>query len=208
MYWYVSRAKVEALAQARRKPIALKGFGLKLKSPVFEVSADMALDDRVNRDLRWVREHFDDDPEVPAFDALPAAPGPIFSFDGAAARLVADDVYLLALSRGETALVLAGSRWHVLGESRETGSLGGSLDPVGAVLRSFVSRDLDDVSLSSLSYAWQGVMRQAVPGAVLPRVGGLALFGGSFPVDRRQSRRADPAVTRIVVGSPVYVEQR
>ena len=210
MYWYVSRTKVEALAQAKRGRGPLRSVGLKIKAPVLlEASAELAFDEDLRRDLQRVRKRLDRDPDVRAFDALDDDPGPVFSFQGRAARALAEDAYLLALASGATALILVGSRWHVLGEVRDVPGIPGSSmgDPVGAVVGAFANPEPGSDLLSGLSYAWQAVMRQGIPGAVVPKIHGLALFGGSFPVDRRHTRRADGNVTRLVVGSPIYVEQ-
>ena len=175
---------------------------------VLEASAELAFDEDLRRDLRWARKRLERDADVLSFDALGTDPGPVFSFEGRATRAVQGDVYLLALARAETALILVGSRWHILGEVREVpGMPGSSLDPIGAVLGAFAQAEPDADLLNGLSFAWQQVMRQSVPGAVMPKIHGMALFGGSFPVNRRQSRRANADVTRIVVGSPIYVEQ-
>jgi hypothetical protein len=210
MYWYVSRTKVEALAHAKRGRGPLRSVGLKVKAPVLvEASAELAFDEDLRRDLQRVRKRLDRDPDVRPFDALGEDPGPVFSFEGRAARALAHNAYLLAFASGATALILVGSRWHVMGEVRDVPGVTGSSmgDPLGAILEAFTDTAPDADSLSGLSFAWQAIMREAIPGAVIPKVHGLALFGGSFPVDRRHTRRADGNVTRIVVGSPIYVEQ-
>lgn len=217
MYWYISRTKVESLAQATRRSGPLRSLGLKVKSPVLEVSGDVALDDdRLVQDLRRVRKGLNADPGVKPFDDLDGDAGPIFAFEGRAARAFDGDGYLVAIAGRRTALILAGSRWHVLGQERDQGvSIGGSADPIVTAVHAFGVSTFDDGRVFEaefiadiLSQTWSMVMaRNGHPGVVLPRVSGMALFAALYLVTHPGIRGVDSAITRLIVGSPVYIEQ-
>ena len=61
--------------------------------------------------------------------------------------------------------------------------------------------------VSALTYAWREVMKDAISNnASLPKIEGLAVFAGLFPVDKADFKDVKGAnIDRIVLGSPIYV---
>jgi hypothetical protein len=117
------------------------------------------------------------------------------------------------MSLDSTALLLVGSSSNAIGTPpKEVPKISPSMDPIGAVNSAFASQTAfsgEAFVSTSCSYTWTAIAEpvRAVWNQ-LPRVEGIAVYGGSVPCDAAQMRNSGfDRVQQIVVGSPLFVRQ-
>jgi hypothetical protein len=210
-YWYISKAKLDLLKEA--KPGFLFGVAVKLefKLPFVGGSLTGTQTYGLMKELKRVTKSLEADHTIKNFEELTDAEAPVFvRFEGEAMRRVDGAAFWLAMERDETALLLAGSAGYAIGQhAKSDGGLSASVDPVRAIMAAF-RKDARSGNLSgSLSMAWREILRDvSSSGGTLPRVEGLAVFARSVVADHETVRRAGrPRIKRIVVGTPLYVRQ-
>jgi hypothetical protein len=218
IYWYVSRTKVDALAQAYGSSPGfrwLKNVSFKLKIPFAEAGAALNLDKSLYQNVERIAGNLMAAPETASFPHLSEdRPTPFFSFAGPAHRTVDAGAYWVALFDGTTALLLAGSVSNAIGAPSKDSqdAISPSVDPIGAVQKAF-AHDRSTEESESVSrrcnYIWQSIVEPVRANwQALPRVDGIAVFGGVFPVDMAQFGDGGFAmINKIVIGSPVYIRQ-
>lgn len=216
IYWYISKAKLDLLKD--QSPGFLSGITAQLSFKLPFVSGSVSGTDqpRLVKDLQRVIKRLKADCEIKPYGELGETESPIvMAFEGNAARQISSDVFWLAMEQGDTGLLLAGSAGFAIGASvKPDRALSPSADPVGAVKAAFMNDDELNSSTgarmplsSSLSYAWQGLMSESLEGS-LPRVSGLAIFARTVRSEKSQVHRiGKDSIRRIVVGTPIYVQQ-
>ena len=216
IYWYVSKAKLELLAE--QAPGFLTGIKAQLgfKLGLLSGSLEGTEPARTVEDLQRVIKKLRSQNDIKDFSQLAEGEAPVLiSFDGPAVRQINNKVFWLSMESGSRGLLLAGSPASAIGSPVASDSaFSPSADPVSAI-RSAFSDNSTQIGFggtqmplsSSLSYAWRTLMADAASGT-LPRARGLALFARSIKADRPQMRVIGKgAVTELVIGSPIYVEQ-
>lgn len=206
VYWYISADKIRMLKGAKARS-TWKQLSLKLKLSLLEVETEVAFHASLVRDLNSLKKELARDQNIIRFQDLKAGgEGGIFSFEGEATRLLTSEALWIATESMNSALLLVGAPRNAGGESHlKEGFLSPSLDPVGAV-KALAQGKQRPTLVEALSFAWQEVMRDVISGGShFPRVEGLAIFAGSFELDRTFVNR--PTIDRIVLGSPIYVRQ-
>ncbi len=218
IYWYISRQKIEVLKADRTSDRTswLKEGALKLKSPFVEAGVTIQPEHSFFHDVERIGNSLLADINTHTFPDLPPNRAiPFFSFSGHAHRAVDHGAYWVITYEKASALLLAGALSNAIGApSKDTGQISASIDPIGAIRQAFGESDgaadaaNKDVG-AKCSYVWQ-----AIAGPVsdawdaLPRVEGIAAYGGAFPCAEEQFRRAGfPGIETIVIGSPIYVRQ-
>lgn len=173
-----------------------------------EAAAELDWSESERRDLRRVRSRLDRDPGVKPLDDPAEEPSTIFRFEGRAARATSGGTYFVAHVADRTALLLTGSSGNVIGDRPvETIEVSPSAHPVQAGVE-YGGENAESAG-KALSYTWQLVYRRpGGPRAVLPTARGLAVFAGAYPAAKSQLRRGGvTTAVRLVVGSPIYLEQ-
>jgi hypothetical protein len=213
IYWYISKAKLDLLKDQSSGFLSGITGELSLKLPFVSGSLSGTGQSRLVKDLQRIIKRLKADCMIKSFADLGDTESPIvMAFAGNAARQISEDVFWLAIEQGESGLLLAGSAGFAIGaSSKPEHYLSPSADPVGAVKAAFKKdEELDslgtlNVPLStSLSYAWRTLMLGSSEGS-LPRVSGLAIFARTVKSDKSQVGKSN--VQRIVVGTPIYVQQ-
>jgi hypothetical protein len=217
IYWYVSKAKLDLLKD--QSPGLLGGITAQLsfRLPFVSGSLSGTEQSRLVEDLMRVIKRLRAEYVIKSFADLDDTESPIIvAFEGNAARQVSEDVFWLAMEHGDTGCLLAGSAEFAIGApAKAEHLLSPSADPVGAVKAAFKKDDdLSDSSegariplSASLSYAWRVLMSESSEGS-LPRVGGLAIFARTVKAEEAQVRGVGKgSIRRIVVGTPIYVQQ-
>jgi hypothetical protein len=220
IYWYVSRQKVEALKEsyAKQRGSWLRELSLKLKVPFVEAGAKITPSEQqaLFDDIEKIADNLFSGLEVPSLTRLqPDESVAFFSFSGHAHRAVDRGAYWIVMAEGKKALLLAGSVSNAIGApSEDKKEISPSIDPIGAVRRAFGEETQSLAAITreigtDCSYVWQVVARPVRNvWDSLPRVEGIAAFGGIFQGSRAQFNRAGfPKLSNIVIGSPVYVRQ-
>ena len=217
VYIYISQAKVTNLYHTMRRRKSAANLALRLKIPWVEAEVTSAHDpnSEIYRMLRQVRKQLEDDASTMPYQDLGKDPVPVIEFAGQAAMGIAEGTFWLALGDGNVALLLAGSAANLISGSAATSAIperddiiSASIDPVGASLQAV--EGIHSASASDgLSFKWQQLQRNHDrQKTVLRRIQGYAIFGAVYPTNRTQLRRVGAADTkRIVVASPIYVEQ-
>jgi hypothetical protein len=214
-YWYISRAKIEYLRESLELSQRrwLKDLSIKLKSPFAEASAALNLDSSFLQQTERIAERLSNDPKTAVFPNFSQCYlTPFFSFTGHAQRSVDSGAYWIALLEGETALLLAGSISNALGAPPEKSAISPSVDPLGAVNLAFAEARTPEEGAtvgSRCGYVWQALVEPVWRDwRALPIVEGIAVYGGLFSGDIACLDDDKPEkISRIVVGSPVYVRQ-
>jgi hypothetical protein len=212
VYWYISKAKLDTLKKSLKKKFLSEKLSLTLKTPFIEAGASAQVNNEsLMQDLEKVIKTISLKMSPPMFpEFLGAEPPSIFFFRGKAVRMISEGKYWLALENKTTALLLAGSSSHAIGAHSESSTgLSPTLDPVGAVYNAFRKLGETPKLAESLSYAWQEIMRPFVESeGTLPIVQGHAIFAATFEVHKPQMRRIGrDYLRRIVIGSPIYIQQ-
>jgi hypothetical protein len=225
MLWYVSKGKVEVLAEMLKtrsvifKWLAPKSLVVKLKSPYAEAEgkwegSEESTIDTLRRLCKKANRRF----ALKSFDMVTEKEHPVLIlFKGPAARAVEDHAFWIATHNGLTtqsghisqALLLTGSAANIVGGAAdETRHISASVDPIKAAERAFLDGEGYGDTPEILSYAWQTVwlpMRKAV---ALPFVWGVAVFAAKFPAvvsDFKMLGFSD--VTHLTIASPVFVQE-
>jgi hypothetical protein len=206
--WYASKPKVELLAQGLSKPI-VDQIKLSLKANWFEAKISKDLTPAFANKVERVVKNLEEDGNVDAFERIGDSRPTLFTFAGPAGRLMVDGIFWVALVKPPVALLLVGSGHQAIGAMPEAnGAISPSADPVGALSAAFHG-DADATLFTRLQYAWETVAeRSGLTEGVLPNVYGFAFFAGSFrSPPKANDADATPSIERLVLGSPVYVEQ-
>jgi hypothetical protein len=208
MYWYISEPKLQLL-KSRSLGLTLRDLVIRLGFPgVGGAEASLHFTHELQRDVQHVERSARVAPDIRPFEDLPDDASPDkFWFDCTAARLIDSEAFWVAGRKGSSALLLVGSSANALGGSlREDGRISPTADPLGACRAVFEGSERASPVESSfaLRYVWGQVMATIPEGTLaMPRVEGLAVFGGTFRFEG-----TDPSLPqRLVLGSPVYVKQ-
>lgn len=217
LYWYVSRAKLDLLAQ--QAPGFFTGVKAKIgfKLPLLSGSLEGTEPSRTAEDLERVVKRLKSQNDILAFSNLAESDSPtLFSFEGPAVRQISDGVFWLAMERNICGLLLAGSAASAIGSPiKSDATFSPSADPLAAIKAVFNDTDPNSSSSSgtsmslsgSLSHAWSVLMANASEGT-LPRATGLALFARRVNADRAQMRFIQKNyITHLVIGSPIFIRQ-
>jgi len=215
MYWYVSRQKTEALRDRydRSPGNWLDKLSVTIKAPFVEAQAAMALDQTLFKEVERIEKRLLESGEVPEFTNIAKAqPTAFFLFNGTAHRTIEHGGYWIAMVSGSTALLLGGSASNVIGAPpKETAEISPSMNPIGSF--NSVADQMTEGNRSSISetcsYVWVAIAEPVRDGWVgLPRVEGIAVYGGRFPASKtRMQRSGFEGVQEIIVGSPIFVRQ-
>jgi hypothetical protein len=219
IYWYISRQKLEALKESygTHRGSWLRELSVKLKAPFAEAGATIKLDEgqTLFKDIDGIADNLLRGAEAPAVGSLRAGEAAaFFTFHGCAHRAVERGAYWVVMAEGDKALLLAGSASNAIGApTTDSQEISPTIDPIAAVQRAFgeevhSSATTGDVG-ADCSYVWQAIanpVRKVWEG--LPRVQGIATFGGMFLASKGQLRRAGfSTLSYIVIGSPLYIRQ-
>jgi hypothetical protein len=206
LYWYVSRAKLDLLAQ--QAPGFFTGVKAKIgfKLPLLSGSLEGTEPARTAEDLERVVKRLRSQNDILAFSDLVESDSPtLISFEGAAVRQISDGVFWLAMEQGTRGLLLAGSGASTIGSPvKSDGAIKAAFNITDPSSSSFGG----GMSLSdSLSYAWRTLMADASEGT-LPKATGLALFARGVKADRAHMRQIKKDyITDLIIGSPIFVQQ-
>ena len=220
-YWYVSDEKLDALYGALQSWVKLKdSIDVKVKVPWTGLELQSKKDatkEQIKR-VSAVRKLIEQQDGIADYENLSKTECPTFvRFSGVGFRLIAEDRFWLATEQAGTALLLAGSAANAIGQyqgSHERPSP--SADPIGAVDAAFgeysgaqLKHEDSNKLPFRLSYIWQHIVRSREDGSLsLPTVQGIAVIAGQYRVHEAQLRRVGRQnVDRLIVGSPVWVEQ-
>jgi hypothetical protein len=192
-------------------------------------------DTSVIESLESVEREIQRDHGLPATDEIASHdPVPLFlQFEGYAGRLILRESYkgnegecvlLVAGTQGRTGVLLLGSGSHVVGSTAPRPRMvNPSIDPVGALLvlldrqafntgftRAGIARDADDLSPEEcVSYSFSAALEEIQRSSFTYRVRALLVASVVTPYRRPGliQRVGDPGFDRVIVGSPIYVEQ-
>lgn len=212
VYWYISKAKLDLLKDESPGFFARITAKLEFKLPFVSGSLFGTADSSLIRDLKSVIKALHSEQTIKHYHELSDDEAPVMvQFEGPAVRHVEGEEFWIAMEHNDTALLLAGSAGYAIGYPVKTESriFSASVDPVGAFLAAF-EKDVSSGSLSSsLSYAWQDIMQDALSsGGALPKVAGLAVFARSLAADKQVMKRVGRGrIRRLVIGTPLYVQQ-
>jgi len=217
LYWYVSKAKLDLLAQ--QAPGFFTGVKAKIgfKLPLLSGSLEGTEPARTAEDLERVVKRLRSQNDILPFSDLVESDSPtLISFEGTAVRQISDGVFWLAMEQGTRGLLLAGSGASAIGSPvKSDRTFSPSADPVAAIKAAFNITDLSSSSFGvtgrslfgNLSYAWRTLMADASEGT-LPNATGLALFARGVKADRAQMRQIKrDYITDLIIGSPIFVQQ-
>ena len=217
IYWYISKAKLDLLVD--QAPGFLTGIKatMSFKFPLLSGTLEGTEPARLAKDLQRVSKRLYADPQTRPFSQLAGGESPaIISFEGPTVRHIDDGVFWLAMQDGHTGLILAGSAGYAIGAPPQSDiTISPSADPVGAIESAFADTPpaadpQSDAALSlswRIGYAWKELMSDAALGT-LPQTRGLAVFGRTIPLAQPPAGQPAPGnVQRIVVASPIFVEQ-
>ncbi|MFE9658912.1 DUF7019 family protein [Streptomyces sp. NPDC005955] len=216
-FWYVSRSKLELLTEQYDKSVldSFRGLALKFKTPVAEAELRFTnAGPGLVSEVRRVEKRIVQDTAPLDFECLSTEEAqlpPFFLFDTPAARLVEERGFWVAGHVGGAALVLVGAARHATGAFSSPSALSPSVDPLRAITEKAegdsarVGADLGGAS----SYAWQAIMRTNGQNKIpLPTVRGIAVTVAVVEAQRQQIRRAGiPGIQRLVIGTPLHIEQ-
>src|SRR5215472_961724 len=196
LYWYVSKAKLDLLAQ--QAPGFFTGVKAKIgfKLPLLSGSLEGTEPARTAGDLERVVKRLRSQNDILAFSDLAESDSPtLISFEGPAVRHISDSIFWLAMEHGTRGLLLAGSAASAIGSPvKSQATFSPSADPVAAIKAAFNITDPDSSTFggsslsASLSYAWRTLMENASEGT-LPKATGFALFARGVKADRAQLRQ-------------------
>jgi hypothetical protein len=216
MYWYVSRQKTEALRDRydRSPGNWLDKLSVTIKAPFVEAQAAMALDKTLFEEVERIEKNLLKSGAVQEFANIAKAhPTAFFLFNGAAHRTIQQGGYWIAMVSGSTALLLGGSASNAIGAPpKETAEISPSANPIGS-FNSVFADQMTDRNRSSISencsYVWAAIAEQVRDAwGGLPRVEGIAVYGGRFPASKTQMQSSGfERVQEVIVGSPIFVRQ-
>jgi hypothetical protein len=202
-YLYASKSKVDVLESTLTRPNPVRSIGLKITTPFVEASADLQTDKTFQRSLAKVRKKLLDQ-QIPPFEDETPEPGPIMSFSGHASLGIVGEAVLVALTAGHSALLLVGSAQNLTGAAAVPNT---GMTPISMVPGSAIPNEAGLSENRAISNQWQQLWRKSPSGAKI-RVVGFALFSGVYGATLVEMRRAGHReVTRIVLASPIYIEQ-
>lgn len=211
IFLYASPSKIDAL-RPRGWWTQFGKLTVKVKAPVVEAGVDFTQHPSEYRRLRRLQRSLDKDRNVVPFDADQEAYSSVVSFEGAATLTLESGAVWLALERGRTALLLGGSARNVIGSAKDApaAEFSPSIATIQVASQAVATTGEEQQSLpASLSYMWQQVRRQGLRGsASLRNVRGHALFVAAYVPVKAQIRRGTRSdIDRLVIASPIYVQQ-
>lgn len=221
LFWYVSRAKLEALGahggswRDRLGGKARLGFG----AAGVEVGLDPigSGNPRIARAVARAESKIEQEEEVVAAEDVPRR-GAVryFRWAGPSARATVHDaeegIFWTAAVCGEVGVLLVGSLANAIGSTQAV-AFSPSVDPVGAVKQMFDTSLLTPASHSEqyqafAVYGWAQVMDSGLGDlASLPHTSGIAQYAGGREVESPVGLAKELGIRHLVVGSPIWVEQ-
>lgn len=232
-FWYVSSAKLGSLKQPERGWGILrqrfKTADIEAGVPWAKLSTHAEPGGHVIESVEKIEREIRRDHAVPASDEITEDGGvPLFfRFEGLAGHLLLREsyedegecVFLAAGYQGTTGVLLLGAGSHVFGSAAATPRhVNPSVDPVGALLvlmerqasgaartRAGIARDADGFSPEEcVRYSMQAALREIQQRSFMYPVRALAITSVIIPCNYLTP---DVHIDRIIVGSPIYVEQ-
>jgi hypothetical protein len=223
-FWYLSKAKLDALATDVFP--WTERFGAKVNLGVEAIGVEAALapksagDDtetQVRRKLRKVEKSLRRRGSVREVNELEGRPATFFRYHGPSIAIVQPDLrgFFLATVIDQTAILLCGWAGHAVGAETESADV---ISPSAAPIQTMVALaeregGPGDADASfALSYSWAMLFARGLqmsPTSSWPLTTGIALYAGQTKPDADQIERStyDGTVDTVVVGSPIYVEQ-
>lgn len=213
MLWYLSKAKLMALKSAPKWYEIPKNVEVTLKEPFLgAVQAKLTQKADEKREVAAALSQVKAIASVQLreFHELDSVP-PLARFTGEAMRVVNREGYWLATWRDKTGLILGGATANGIGtdlESSKASLLSPSLDPVEALQSAFGQGQTGPDIPRVLSHIYATICSRSAGAQHLPTVSGVCTIAAIYSVDATViSNSLTPGLTRLVVGSPVYVEQ-
>jgi Family of unknown function (DUF7019) len=212
--WYISKTKVDAYAGDEHRWTDRVGGHLRLGLPLVSVEAEVAgqPDPDLVRKLERLERRAASDPAVPTASAIGPDPPRLFRFEGRSARIVYDDTFWVAAVDGSAAVLLTGWAGNAIGATPVTPSAISSTEDPMAAVEELARGSVGDRTAVSISDSWATIFRDGthlLAAAALPRASGLAVYAGWQHADDdaiATSGWTEP-IDRVVVGSPIFVEQ-
>jgi hypothetical protein len=203
-YIYASKAKVDVLESALSRGNPLKSIRLKIATPVVEVAAELQADKNFQKSLAKVKKKLQEQRFRPFEDESTGLGPPIISFAGPASLAISGEAVQVALAAGNTALLLIGSAQNLTGAVSVPGT---KATAISMVPTSGIPNEAGLTENHAISFAWQQLWRKSPDGTKI-NVAGFALFSGAYGATMVEMRRAGHReLTRVVLASPVYIEQ-
>ena len=223
-FWYISQTKLDHLASQQETAFDRLRASLsalikaEIKTPVASIGVEMKrpeVDPNQVRSLERLEKKLRHAGLVKSIEDFRAArPVLFFEFHGPAARLIQDGQFWLATLVGETAILLAGSAAHCIGSSNPpSNAISPSADPLGSIESFLSDGSTGGEPANNLSYIWATVARESTERLggfeALPYAKGIAVLAGSAKSDFTLIRENgyEGPIDRIIIGSPIFVEQ-
>jgi hypothetical protein len=214
VFWYISKTKVDTLTGDDRHWTDRLGAHVRFSLPLVEVGVeatgppDRGLIGKLERLERRAKR----DAAVLSVGEIGSEPPVLFRFEGWSARVVLTDEFWVAAVDGSSAVLLTGWAGHAIGGAPgELGTISSSVNPMWAV-QELAEGTENEWTAANVSDAWATIFRDGTRllGAdALPRTQGLAVYAGwQRAVDENVARSGwTEPIERVVVGSPIFVEQ-
>ena len=213
MFWYVSDDKLRTIVERRgwldrlKPTLALGPPGVGVQFEV-EPRSQTSLQRMVEKAERKIAR---DGGATSMATAVAGPPPKLFTFNGAAGRLVDQGVFWVAGVHDESAFLLAGSVANAIGTSvRDEGRLSPTADPVGAIRELFRTLGPSGLYRRAASYIWETIVEATADSGGLdaaPRVAGVAVYAGRTPLESYAPRQESGTSLLLFIGSPLFVEQ-
>lgn len=224
MFWYISDGKVRQSVEERST--ALQRFGHRLSGkatlgvdfPPLQagLEADIAPspDPHLVAAIEQLKRTLGKHQDIPAAEEVQLGnPPELFRYRGRSAKLVNDGVFWTATVCGGAGIVLVGSASNAYGvQPVKAPEIGASADPLGTIRRMYEERGKDTGNESMISYIWAVIVGNSIrliDFESLPQTTGVAIYGGMqrSATDQIEGSGYKGAIDRIIVGSPIFVEQ-
>jgi hypothetical protein len=214
VFWYISKTKVENYTGGGQHWTDRLGGHITVGIPLVEVG--VAATGPPDRDLvgklEQLEHRADHDGDVLPVGEIGSEPPLLFRYTGKTAHIVVDETFWVAAVDGSSAVLLTGSAGNAIGATPVGASkISSSVNPMWAV-EELVAGTETEFSAANLSDAWATIFRDGgahLPAEALPRTHGIAVYAGWLPAVAENVARsgwAEP-IERVVVGSPIFVEQ-
>lgn len=215
VFWYISKSKVDNYAGDDRRWTDRLGGHVTVGLPLAEVGVEAATGppDRGLLDkLELVERRAKHDDLVRSVAEIGAEPPVLFRYEGRSARIVLVDTFWVAAVDGSSAVLLTGSAGNAIGATPvDASKISSSVNPMWAVEELIKGTD-NEWSAANLSDAWATIFRDGtrlLGAEALPRTQGIAVYAGWQPAVEENVARSGwtEPIERVVVGSPIFVEQ-
>ena len=215
VFWYISKTKVDNYAGDDRHWTDRLGGHVTVGLPLVEVGAEVATgppDRGLVDKLELVERRARHDELVRSVAEIGAEPPVLFRYEGRSARIVVGDTFWVAAVDGSSAVLLTGWAGNAIGATPvDASKISSSVNPMWAVEE--LTRGAEDEGAAErLSDSWATLFRdgRGLLGAeALPRSQGIAVYAGWLPAVEENVARSGwtEPLERVVVGSPIFVEQ-